>query len=142
MEILAAKANDAIFNPSATVNDDDDDDGNDDDPGDDDDDNNLPQVPPTQSALQDELQNLLSSISQWPHVRKHDRSLRNASDYNRLVNKHGYLMLVILVSVQLLIKEYEKSCANFFVYQKSSFESVLDDWQLFQKCLQISQGSI
>ena len=40
MEILAAKANDAIFNPSATVNDDDD--GNDDDPGDDDDDNNLP----------------------------------------------------------------------------------------------------
>ena len=65
MEILAAKANDAIFNPSATVNDDDDD-GNDDDPGDDDDDNNLPQVPPTQATLQDELQNLLSSISQWP----------------------------------------------------------------------------
>ena len=42
-------------------------------------------------------------------------------------------MLVILVSVQLWIKEYEKLCANFFVYQKSSFESVLDDWQLFQK---------
>ena len=70
MEILAAKANDALFNPSATVNDDDDDgnddDGNDDDLGDDDDDNNLPQVPPTQATLQDELQNLLSSISQWP----------------------------------------------------------------------------
>ena len=64
MEILAAKANDAIFNRSATVNDDDD--GNDDDPGDDDDDNNLPQVPPTQATLEDELQNLLSSISQWP----------------------------------------------------------------------------
>ena len=68
MEILAAKANDAIFNPSATVNDDDDDDddGNDDYPGDDDDDNNLPQVPPTQATIQDELQYLLSSISQWP----------------------------------------------------------------------------
>ena len=68
MEIYAAKANDAIFNPSATVNDDDDDDddGNDDDPGDNDDDDNLPQVPSTQATLQDELQNPLSSISQWP----------------------------------------------------------------------------
>ena len=65
MQILAAKADDAIFNPSATVNDGDDD-GNDDDPGDDDDDddNNVPEVTPTQATLQDELQNLLSSISQ------------------------------------------------------------------------------
>ena len=53
--------NKAIFNSSATVNDGDDD-GNDDDPGDDDNDDNIPQVPPTQAILQ----NLLSSISQWP----------------------------------------------------------------------------
>ena len=31
-------------------------------------------------------------------------------------NVHGYLMVVILVSFQIWIKEYEKLCAIFFLY--------------------------
>ena len=65
MEILAAKANDAIFNPSTTVNDDDD------DLDDDDDDNNLPQVPQLKQHYKMNCK-ICYHLSVSDHVHKHD----------------------------------------------------------------------